>query len=840
MSLYVTHPGWLWLALAAIVVIALARRRSLLDFSKARQRTLVATRALVVGAVILALAGLTISFVSNERETILLVDVSESVGDSALQIAERINDELNDGDQTNYVKTIYFAKTPAFEPDALQDDAKSETNLEDALFAAFAATDPTRKSRALLISDGNETIGDLKRAFDAANAPVDVVATETPTKRETQMTALELPERARQGAPFQGAALARSSVATRGALSIFKNGALLEKRDVEIAPGENRYEFQATAEPNDKDIEITATLESEIDEFLDNNQAQGYVAAEGAPQILMIAKNPELTRNFVAAVRAQDVAIQTRPIEGTPSDPLELEKFDAVILADAPATSLSLRQMEALREYVREFAGGLIVIGGENSFGVGGYAKTPLDDLLPVQSNFEKDKEKPSLAIALVIDRSGSMEGDKLELTKDAAKGVVELLSPQDFIAVIAFDDAPHEIVPLQNVASPSVITETIGALASDGSTNIYPALAKATDDLLRVNAKFKHIILLTDGQSAPGDYDKAIRRATGGDVTVSTVGVGDDCDRFLLEKLAADGAGRYYQCDDPRAVPQIFARETKLADRSTLNETPFLPVEGTSYAEALAELSIEFAPPLLGNVVVEPKPTSSIALATETGDPLLAFWRFGLGRVVAYTSDVDGRWSAEWLDWPDFGTFWAQTLRFASRQENATRSELTLQLGAEYARIAVDALERNGERLDGGEATAAVVDKFGRKRSITLEQTAPGRYEASFPIEQDAKYGVQTTIARNGEPLVSLSRILYAPKSRESDLKPINEGALRELADATGGRYATDVDELVESSVVDKRVARRAAPLRNALLLFALLLYVVDVYLRRGVFTKE
>ena len=842
MSLYFTHSGWLWCALAAAVILTLAWKRSLLDFSRQRRRTLLATRACILAAIILALAGATLSFRSQDRETVMLVDVSESVADAAVERAVEIQRALQDSDRANLVKTIYFAQEPAFERDAISDEAKRETNLENAIFAAYAATAPDRNSRVILVSDGNETLGDAQRAIRGANAPLDVAPIDAPKSDETQMTALELPERARQGAPFQGTAIARSSERTRGTLSIYKNGALIEKREVELNVGENRYAFQATAEPNDKDVEITATLEAQLDHFLDNNQATGYVATEGAPQILMLAKNPDLMRNFTTAVRAQDLNIQTRPLEGTPTDSLELEKFDAVILADAPATSLSLRQMEALREYVGDFGGGLVVIGGENAFGAGGYGKTPLDEILPVQSNFEKDKEKPSLAIALVLDRSGSMEGDKLELTKDAAKGVVELLSPQDFISIIAFDDAPHEIAPLQNVVSPTAITETIGALAADGATNIYPALAKATDDLLRVNAKFKHIVLLTDGQSVPGDFEKAIRRATSGDITVSTVGIGSDCDRFLLEKLATDGAGRYYQCDDPRSVPQIFARETNLADRSTLNETPFLPVEGTSYADAYASISLEYAPPLLGNVVVEPKPTSSVALVTESGAPLLAFWRFGLGRVVAFTSDVDGRWSAEWLDWPDFGPFWAQTLRFAGRDAQDARSELAISVQGARAQVAVNALTHSGARLNGGTGRVTLVDLQGRKRAYELEQSGPGRYEASFAVDPDAKYGAQATIERNGEPVVALNRIIYAPKSRESDVKPANEKLLRALANSTRGLYATDARELATAaSRADMDAdARRAAPLRNPLLLLALALYVLDVYLRRGVFAKE
>ena len=837
MSLYFTHPNWLWCAIPIVGILAFACKRSLVEFSPTRRRAILSIRAFVCAAILLALAGLTLAVASRRAETILLVDASASVGSNALQRAEAFAAQNAPIGKPSKQRSIYFAAEPNADLDALTVEQKNATNLESALFAALAAADPTCATQIVLFSDGRQTSGNAETAIQDSKIPISVVPVDASERPEVQAARLEAPERARQGATVKCVAVVQSSIETSGALSFYKNGTLQETRDVELTVGENRFEWDVSSGASDKELELAATIDAKNDEYVDNNRATAFVATDAAPQILVVAKSSDLTRNFTTALKAQDLQTQSRPIEGFPTDPLELERFDAIVLSDAPATSFTLSQLNALRDYVRDFGGGVLAIGGENSFGAGGYARTPLDDLLPVRSTFEKEKEKPSLAIALVIDRSGSMDGDKIELTKDAAKGVVELLAPQDYIEVIAFDDAPREIAPLQNALSPSAINESIGAIAAEGSTNIYPALAKATDDLLRANAKFKHVILLTDGQSVPGDYEKALRKAANGNITVSTVGIGGDADKFLLEKLASEGSGRFYYCEDASSVPQIFARETKLADRSNFNETPFLALEEPAASTMLDGISMEYAPPLLGNIVVRAKPTSETALSTETGDPLLTYWRYGLGKAAAFTSDVDGRWSAEWLDWAEFPQFWAQTVRFVARSVNSERAEVQIAIDESRARLTLDARDRNEDYLNDADTTVSVVDGQGRKRELEATQKAPGLYEAAFPVKLGEKYRAFANAAKGGKSIAAIDRVFFVDQGRESDVNPPDETLMRAIAERTGGLYDPTPQEL--SAALKGAQAQRGVPLRFLALALALIVYVVDVYLRRGVFAK-
>ena len=386
--------------------------------------------------------------------------------------------------------------------------------------------------------------------------------------------------------------------------------------------------------------------------------------------------------------------------------------------------------------------------------------------------------------------------------------------------------------------ASPSRIDfaesdfSSIGAISSDGSTNIYPALAKATDDLLRVNAKFKHIILLTDGQSVPGEYERTIRRAVAGKITLSTVGVGSDADKFLLEKLASEGSGRHYFCDDPNSIPQIFARETRLADRSTIDEEPFLAFEESPGARILGGLSLEEAPPLLGAVVVKAKPTSEIDLTTERGDPLLAHWRFGLGIVVAFASDVDGRWSAEWLDWPDFSAFWAQVARFAMRRGDAANARVSVATRGETAVVRLDVRDEYDRFINDASAAISVVGEDGSKRELTANRLAPGVYAASFPTKPDVKYAIAATAARENEKLFATRRALLRAARRETDAQIANEEALRTIAETTGGEFDPSPGRV--GDIRGDVEPRKTAPARAWLLCFALAMFTIDVYLRR------
>ena len=435
--------------------------------------------------------------------------------------------------------------------------------------------------------------------------------------------------------------------------------------------------------------------------------------------MLLVESDVEQAKHLTWALEEQNMQVDVRPPRGAPDNLAELQNYDLCILSNVPATALSLRQMEVARTYVQDLGGGLVMLGGDQSFGLGGYYKTSLEEILPVRSDFEKEKEKPSLALMLVIDKSGSMGGEKIEMAKEAARAAVELLGPSDKVGVLAFEGENFWVSEMHSSSDKGFVLDRIASLEAGGGTVMAPAMEEAHETLRSTVAKLKHVIILTDGVSAPGDFEGIAQAMTADRITCSTVAIGGEADQSLLEEIARLGNGRSYVADDPGQVPQIFAKETVTASKSAINEQPFAPSVVRS-TQVLSEIRLDEAPFLLGYVVTRPKPTAEVILATESGDPLLAWWRYGLGVTVAFTSDAKARWAAEWISWPQFGQFWAQVVRHALRKSEAKGTFVQIDRKGRKAagfdgcdRALGTISEQGGDRVDAGRPGA--FDQEGR-----------------------------------------------------------------------------------------------------------------------------
>jgi len=726
-----------------------------------------------------------------------------------------------------------------YQPPPIRDDTekiwREGTNIAAALEPALALIPPRYVPHIVVLSDGNETAGDVLSAAVRGGVAISTVPLPAPTDPEVQLAELRMPTQVRQGEPFNLDVVVQSNVETEGIITLYKGLFKVAEEQKNFSIGENVFRFRQTVD-DQRQQDFSAMVVARDDTILDNNVASGILFAGGKPRILLIESEPRTSRDLVSALREQDIEAEVRPPEGMPRTLDELDQFEAIVLSNVPATMLTMHQMDLVRTYLSELGGGLMMLGGEQSFGLGGYYKTPIEEVLPVRSDFEKEKENPSLALCLVIDRSGSMGGQKMELAKDAAKSAVELLSPRDFVSVVAFDHASYVVAPMQSAASKGVINSAISTIEAAGGTNIYPGLVDAHDQLRRVAAKLKHVILLTDGYSEPGDYDGIIRQMVNEQITVSTVGVGD-ADNELLKMLADNGKGRHYSCDDPQAIPQIFAKETMTASKSAIHEMPFVPIIVTP-TEVLAEIDVESAPPLLGFVVTRPKPTCQFILATETGEPLLVWWRYGLGMSVAFTSDAKSRWGAEWLTWTGYSKFWAQVIRQAMRkpEQRGVVVELTQTSGG--AHLTLDVADDAGRYINEATGRVAVIRPDLGKSEIELRPTAPGRYEATIPMDKRGGYRIHSSLDFGEVNILSQSRGVMIGYPEELRIRPVNEELLERLAGSTGGLFDPSPSELFAEDT--SRTAQRATPLRPYLFAIAAGLFVFDVLLRRVDFGRR
>ncbi len=835
-QLELARPGALAF-LGLLIVVFLIARRTLVDLPAWQRRASLAVRAIAIVLLTFALAGLTLLSSTDKQFVIFLRDQSQSIDEAASKKATDFIVQATAASASaprgSKVAILPFAKAPGaiYAPatPAQPTPDTSATNIALALDAAGASIPPSYVPHIVLISDGNQTTGDALQRAASLGLRISTVPLPASTRPEVQVRSVQAPSDIRRGEPFFLDVTIDSTQKAQGRIEVFRGPLKVADDTLSLEAGENKLRLKQTV-ADEKTAQFTVRISQFPDTLADNNQSQAIVLAAGKPRVLLIESDVKSARMLDSALKEQDIQVEVRPPQGMPETLTDLANFDVLILSNVPATSLTVTQMETVRTYVQDLGGGLIMIGGDQSFGLGGYYKTPIEQALPVRSDFENQNEKPGIAMLMVIDRSGSMGGPKIEMAKEAAKAAVELLGPKDLVGVIAFDSQPHWIVDLRNASDKTYIESRIASIKPNGGTSIAPGLAAAKDALQNAPARLKHVIVLTDGMSSPGDFDGLASRMADLKITISSVAVGQDADANLLTRIAKTGNGRFYQVNDPASIPQIFARETITASKGAITEEPFLP-QVVRPTPVLAGVGLDSAPFLLGFVRTRAKPTSQLILTTEQGEPLLAWWRYGLGMAVAFTSDAKPKWAAEWASWPGYSRFWAQIIRHAMRR--AASENLTLQLTRQDAstHIAVDALADNNTYLSSGTVSLRVVNPDLSTQDISLPQTGPGRFEADFPTAAPGAYHLEIAQTQPGKEPARQSRGLVIGYPDELRLKPTNEPLLRALAQTTSGLYNPEPARLFDPTPAR---AQDATPLWPWLTAAAILLFILDVALRR------
>ena len=830
---------WVLLALAGLGLVWWRSRDSVALFTPQRRRLSLILRLVGVTLLVLGLTDPRWRESTDRQHVLWLIDVSRSVGKEGIAAATKFMDEANKSGAISSQSIAAFAGQAGIVPDekalaklnpASFDDTR--TDLAQALGFADATFPPGYNKTVVLFSDGVETDGDLARQIDVLRARgvrVHTVPVAPPDNPEVLVRSVTAPKTVEENEPFVVTTEIVSNREQTATFDLFRNAVKAGTQQVQLKKGVNTFETTQSVSDT-RIVEFVAQVTAPQDTLADNNQASTVVQSKGKSRILLLSDKPELSRFLAHALEQEDVVLDIRPASGAPNDFADLQSYDLVIVDNVPATDLSPDQMKLLASYVKDFGGGFIMLGGDQAFGLGGYFRTPIEDILPVRCDFQKEKENPSLGMMLVLDRSGSMTGPKIEMAKEAAKEALQLLSPQDYVGVIAFDSEAYWVSPMQSAADKGAIADKISTITPGGGTNMIPGLQMAYDALSSSPAKIKHVILMTDGVSVPGPFYDLITKMAGDQITVSTVGIGSDADQNLLPQMAEWGQGRYYFTDNPQNIPQIFARETMTASKSSLQETPF-QVRVVRPADFLEGVPLDTAPYLLGQVLVKVKPTADLWLTSERGDPLLATWRYGLGQAAAFTSDARNRWAVEWLRWEGFGKFWVQLTRKLRRPAALKNFPATMTRENNGFRLRVDAVNEAGGFVSDLQGEALVVAPDGSEKKVSLALTAPGQLEAFWPATQRGSYHAQILLKRGGEMVEQqyVSGTVGYPE--EFSLRPPDEGKLKALAQGTGGKFRPAPGEVLEGEARHAQVERELWPW---LLMMALVVFVGDVAVRR------
>jgi uncharacterized membrane protein len=848
------RPAWLLLVLTAPAIFAVATR-SLGDFSRLQLTLQAALRTLVLAAVAAALAGPSVRRPARAVSPVALVDVSDSMPPAAQDLAARAVAALRAAPGGDRLRVVRFAATAAEVPrDAplarFPAPLGAATDLALATSLGAGLLDPAALPRLLLVSDGEATRGDLRAEAErlaARGVPLSVLALPPPEAGDVAVGALTAADDVRPRAPFSVEVRLLADRGTRLRVRLEgEGGAVVDEpeRTVDVAAGTTSVPFVARVEQPGVATLRARLLADAPDRHPENDEGVLAVSTAREPRVLVLEAAAGAASPFAHALEAEHIAVDVRPARALPQRPA-LDGYDLLVLADVPRAALGERELAALDGFVRD-GGGLLVAGGADAFGSGGWQGTRLEALLPVLLDLPEREDEATLALALAIDRSGSMAGPKMELTKEAARATVEMLPPSDLVAIAVFDSSAAPIVHLQRASNRVRILSDIGRIKASGGTNILAGLREAFDELAPARARKKHIILLTDGQSPYEGIPDLIDAATAQHITISAIGIGDGADQAQLRMIAMRGGGRFIQTRDPASLPRIFSRETSQVSRRSIVEEP-TPVKVQKRAEALAGIPLETAPPLAGYTVTRPRPRAELLLAAPNGAPLLARWQVGLGQVAAWTSDVEPRWSAAWMRWPPFAKFWAQVTRATMRRRAANHFPVRATLDGDRVALAVDAIGPDDRFLAGLDATVTVTAVAARgaapaDRRITLAETAPGHYEAAFPAGlSSGALLFQGTLVRAGAPVGEATGRLalpFAPELRPSapatgdDADALRGPALlAAVAARTGGRVLENPVDLLDPGT-DHRETRQ--PLTRPILLAAMALFLADVLLRR------
>jgi len=842
------------LLLCALPLLGLGAFFSLTALAPAQRLLSLVVRALFLLTLTLALAKPTVTRDSTRVCPTVLLDVSESVGDAALSQAlgriaalRRRHPEL---------RAIAFgAEARALELPAPGSRAAltvqnvrnwvtgSGTDVEGAVELARAFTDPGCLPRYLVLSDGIETRGDALSAIaDARALGVRVSTAPLSDKPPSDVATLSvgLPPAVTLGEPFEVRVELRATAPTVGTLELLQgqteNG-LGGRRVIAFGPGHHIETFKSVVRVPGP-LTYRATFRAERpDHFPGNDAYSARIDVPGPPRVLLIDRHPEQLAQVTRALAAQQFDVDVRPPAALPRTQAELDAFAFVLLSDLPRAVVSRTAEQELVGYVQR-GGGLLYSGGEAAFGPGGWQGSDLEKILPVRMDAEKDRETPGVAMALVIDRSGSMTGLPLAMAKEACAATLTALSPNDLLEVIAFDSQPTRVVHLQPARFRAAIQSALVTIQPGGGTEIFPSLDMAYQDLAGTEARKKHIVLLTDGNApSEGIYDLAVAAFAEG-ITLTTVGLGQQTNRELLTMIAEAGGGRYHAAEDPTSLPRIFTREAELLSREVA-PLDYVPVVLARRVDFMAGLHEDALPYLRGltRTQLAPDP-SELVLRSDVGDPVLARRRSGRGWTLAWTGDLKPRLGVEWLRWPQFPRFLAQLVRAHQKRDDEHVVPLEVELEDRQAVVTFDARTADG-RFDSSwvSSLSARADGDGvPSLEAPFQLEAPGRYVARIALPSFGAYSLLSTHQRpsaSGELLpagvgratVSLP---YPEEYRELEARP---RALRSWAEAGGGIFAPKDEELFQKGP-DR--LRADEPAQAPLLYLGLVLLLLDVVLRR------
>ena len=801
-------------------------------------------RSAVLLLTLLAICDLSVEKKSKLTTTVFVVDLSDSLGSSIHEEEAFVREAIAGMPEDNQAGIIVFGSDTSIEQFVTDKKAftgiqstvtSTATNLQQALQSALTLFSDDSARRIVLLTDGNENQGDITQltaAMDQADVEFLVRSYDSSVEEEVYVSNVTLPETISQGDQFQVKVEIYATEATEATVSLYSGRTLKGQKDAILQKGSNQLIF------SDRGVEAgirsyRVVVDAKKDTVSVNNTYSAYTTVEAPSLILLVEGNSGDSKALTPVLDAANLAYEVVSPAGVPNSLSDMLRYDTVILQNVYAPDLREGFLDTLDTYVSDYAGGLICVGGEDAYALGNYQNTVLEDILPVSSNLEGEKEVPSIAMVFVIDHSGSMDSAStghgnitcLDVAKNAAINALDSLRTIDQVGVIAFDDSYDWTVALQDATDLDGIRSMIQSIPYGGGTSIYPAVEAAALKLKESSAAIRHIVLLTDGQDYYNEYEPLFAMMKEQGITLSTVAIGTDADESTLQWMAEEGGGRNYYSDAGSELPRIFAQEIFLSTEAYRINEEFTPVLVNSH-EILQDVFDEGSPSLLGYVATTNKSTAIELLETARKDPLLSVWQYGLGHVAAWTSDAAGQWSANFSGWENYVTLWRNLVDWSITNTDRGADSVSIEQQAASAVISYETEDYSSATS----VTAILTDEDGKQKEVTLSPTAPGHYQASVDLTETGVYSVSLRNSEGEQSVRSINTAMAMQYSQEYRFAEVSSN-LKDFTNRISGRYITAPQEVFENRL-QGAVTRHELTLW--LLLSAVLLFAVDVLCRR------
>lgn len=770
----------------------------------------------------------------KETPVVFVMDRSASVQDSGAQQLEWLEKSLQNKNEKDKYSVLSFGEKATIEqmmgkeglrfPKWDEETGKDHTNIEGAINLASSVFSNNSGGRIVLFTDGNETMGNLTEAaklLKNRSIELDTVLLDPHQYEDTAVTEVEVPSTLYEGEKAAVSVTIESNTAKTGLLHFYENNNKIISKPIDISEGTNIVPIEFAVEQAGL-VTFKAEVELTNDAYAENNKLQVVNMVKTIPQILLVQNSPN--EALVQTLEAAGYKVEVRSSIQLPTVLSGYLNYQSIIFNNIAATDITENQMNLVEKSVKDFGIGFLMTGGENSFGLGGYFQTPIEKLLPVDMDIKGKKEMPSLALMIVLDRSGSMDGSKFSLAKEAAARSVELLQESDTLGFIAFDDKPWVIVEPKPLKNKEEVVDKIRSVSVGGGTEIYGSLVEAYDQISDLDVKRKHIILLTDGQSATNNnYEELINNGSKKNVTLSTVALGADADRNLLEELAEFGAGRFYDVQDSTVIPSILSRETVMATRTYIEDTPFYPQIKSGYG--WDSLFNQGVPEMNAYIATSAKSESTVPIVSTKEDPILAEWQYGLGKTIAFTSDVNGAWAGDWARWNQWSSFITKMVANTLPQYDSEAYSLTVEKEKDRTYLSVSA-----DQLSMLPIETTITSERGETIEGNTKMIAPGKYEVDIGNDPGLYFIHVKQTDEDGNISVYQSGFTI-PYSDEYLITGINEEKMEELLAITGGIQLQKESQAFRPL---KDPAKQKQEITEVLLFISFLLLFIEIAIRR------